>query len=211
MFLAGTSLARAADMIRNHLRLAALASCSLPLVLGCASRADEPIGEASAAVDWFTYLRIDGIQGETQDTSREGTLLTWEQSSDGFGTAQVVTDCEGPICRVVSVDTSLVSSKSTFDGPTSVWEFSAIGNNGQLWTDHTVTREPPQGTPEESIAFVYGKLQIEYISQDGTKPKNGWSTMGPAGSVSCAYPDCGADDLEDGWICFPTCLPSLVK
>ena len=38
------------------------------------------------------YLRIDGVQGEAHDTSREGTLLTWELSSDGFGTAQVVTD-----------------------------------------------------------------------------------------------------------------------
>src|SRR5262245_1854169 len=98
-------------MIRSHVRIALLASCSLPLVLGCAGRADEPIGEASTAAMVSIYLRLDGIKGEVQeDTSREGTLLSWERSSDGTGSAQVVTDCNGPTCRVVEVDTSLVSS-----------------------------------------------------------------------------------------------------
>src|SRR5262245_46342753 len=113
-------------MIRNHIRLAALASCSLPLVLGCASSADEPVGELSAAaVTGGIYMRIAGIDGEVTDPSPAGSLFTWEASADGTGSAQVVTECDGPACRVVSADVSLQSSANTIDGHTSVWQLAA--------------------------------------------------------------------------------------
>jgi hypothetical protein len=191
-------------MIGNHNRILAVMPSLLPLVVGCAnSIVDEPIGEASAAQQNI-YLRYGTIEGESTD-GRTGTLWSWAPADDGSGKAQVVTDCEGALCRLVSVDAVLVSSTHTLEQGPTVWTLSALGSDAQPWSAKLVTRRPPQ----DPLTLETKGIDVTDLSVGGApQRKPSWSTMAPGSFVDCVVPDCGVEFLEEGWTCLPVCTLS---
>ena len=145
--------------------------------LACAEP-DEHLGQSQSAASVDYFLKIDGVEGETPD-DRDGRLWSFTPTDDGGAIAEVIVECAGVWCRLVTVQATLQSSPQTLDGPTSVWQLP----------DH-----PPLVLREVDLGIILSK-------QSG----HPWSTMALASLASCAWPNECDTTAPEGWTCLPTC------
>ena len=134
-------------------------------------------------------LEIDGIKGESKDAKHPGTLeitsFSWHESNPGSfsmgtggGSGKVSLGNFSFTTQLSAASPSLMKSCSTGDHIKKATLFVRKQGGEQLdyyvwkFTDLIVTSfstsgaDGSGGMPQESIAFDYGKIEINYQTQD---------------------------------------------